>query len=162
MNRERRQRGATLITALVMLVVLTLLVVSAIRSSSINLRIVGNMQIQQETIHAAQQATDTYISNDFTQNPVASSVPVTINGLAYTGMIQQPVCLGTRTLAVNDPMATDACRKGNNYDPNDTRPTDCAAQQWDVATIVTDSVSGAKTTVHQGVSSIVPISTSCP
>lgn len=162
MSPGYKQHGATLITSLVMLVVLTLLVVSAIRSSSVNLRVAGNMQIQQEDLHAAQQATETYISNDFTQNAAQSSVNVSINGVTYTGKVSVPTCFGTRTLAVNEPMTPDGCRSSNKYDPNNTNATNCAAQQWDVSTTVTDPSTNTPTTVHQGISSIVPISTTCP
>ena len=43
MNR-RSQFGVTLVIALVMLIILSLLVVSAIRFGNINLRITGNVQ----------------------------------------------------------------------------------------------------------------------
>ncbi len=163
MRPECRQQGATLITALVMLIVLTLLVVSAIRSSTVNLRVAGNMQIQQENIHAAQQGTEAYISNDFTQSPAQSSIPVTINSTTpnYTANVAKPTCFGTRPLQVNEPMTPDGCRGSNKYDPNNTSPTDCSAQQWDVSTTVTDPVTNTPTTVHQGISSIVPKSTQC-
>ena len=49
----RRQKGMTLVVALVMLVVLTLLVVSAIRFGNINLRIAGNAQSEAEATSAA-------------------------------------------------------------------------------------------------------------
>ena len=76
MNRVK-QHGATLVTALVMLVVLTLLVLSAIRSSTTNLRIAGNMQMQGEIVEAAQQAAEQIISYNFPANPqlAVSSAP---------------------------------------------------------------------------------------
>ena len=40
----RAQRGATLLVALIMLVVLSLFVVSSMNTASTNLRVVGNMQ----------------------------------------------------------------------------------------------------------------------
>ena len=60
---KQRQSGATLITALIMLIVLTLLVVSGIRSSNTNLRIAGNVQMQAEASAAAQQAIERVISS---------------------------------------------------------------------------------------------------
>ncbi len=159
MRPQYRQQGATLITALVMLIVLTLLVVSAIRSSTVNLRVAGNMQIQQENVHAAQQATETYISNDFTQNPVTASINVTINGVTYPGNVAKPTCFGTVPLQVSQ--APQGCRGSNKYDPNNTSQTDCSSQQWDVTTTVYDPTTNAQTTVHQGISSTVPKSTQC-
>ena len=51
-----RQRGMAMVIGMIMLVLLTLLVVSAINSSSVNLRITGNMQAQDEARAMAQQA----------------------------------------------------------------------------------------------------------
>ena len=51
-----RQRGATLVVALVFLVLMSLFAVQAFLSSSTELRIVGNMQARQEGIAAAQVA----------------------------------------------------------------------------------------------------------
>ncbi len=157
MRPQYRQQGATLITALVMLIVLTLLVVSAIRASSVNLRVVGNMQLQQQNFHAAQQVSEAYISNDFTQNPVQSNVSVTINSVTYPAKVFVPTCYATTPLQVAQ--APDGCRGSNKYDPNNTSQTDCSAQQWDVTTTVYDPTTNAQTTVHQGISSTVPKST---
>ena len=44
MTSMRRQRGATLVIALIMLVLLTLFAVSSLNTANTNLRIVGNMQ----------------------------------------------------------------------------------------------------------------------
>ena len=60
-SSRRRQRGATLLIGMIMLVVLTLLVLFAIRSGNTNLRIAGNMQTQAEVGAAAQQAIEQVI-----------------------------------------------------------------------------------------------------
>jgi hypothetical protein len=59
----RRQDGAVLITSLVMLVLLTLIVVSAIRTTTGMLQIVGNAQFRTEGIAAASQAIDQLIGS---------------------------------------------------------------------------------------------------
>ncbi len=77
-----KQHGATLITALVMLVVLTLLAVSGIRSSSTNLRIAGNMQEQAEAVAAAQQVIERVLSDgNFTASLAAAAAAVTANNI---------------------------------------------------------------------------------
>jgi len=72
----RRQRGTTLIVALIMLVLLTLFAVSSMNTANTNLRVVGNMQEKNEALAAAQQVLESVISTpQFIANP-ANAVPV--------------------------------------------------------------------------------------
>ena len=82
MNARRRQAGLTLVVALVMLVVLTLLVVSAIRFANINLRIAGNVQEQTESIAAAQVAVESTVK-DMIASPNISSRTNRTGGAPY-------------------------------------------------------------------------------
>lgn len=179
MTLKHKQRGATLLVALVMLVVLTLLVVSAIRSSTTNLRIAGNMQMQGEATASAQQAIEQVISGNFTANPVSAVIPVDINNSGtpqYSANVVKPACNGSTPI-----MNADL----NVYDPNESTcltgstaidtgimyassvasaggQSRCSTQQWDVqaeATSVTGT--GADVTVHQGVSLRVSVVTQC-
>jgi Tfp pilus assembly protein PilX len=71
-----RQRGATLIIALIMLVLLTLFAVSSFNTAQTNVKVVGNMQQKAEALNAAQQAIETVLSSpQFIANP-ANAVPV--------------------------------------------------------------------------------------
>jgi len=73
--RIRAQRGATLVIALIMLVLLTLFAISALNTSTTNLKVVGNMQARTEAFNAAQQGIDTVISRtDFVTAPAAAVV----------------------------------------------------------------------------------------
>ena len=75
-HRIRRQRGTTLIVALIMLVLLTLFAVSSFNTANTNLKVVGNMQQKNEALNAAQAAIETVISTpQFIANP-ANAVPV--------------------------------------------------------------------------------------
>jgi hypothetical protein len=80
----RRQRGTTLIIALIMLVLLTLFAVSSFNTANTNLKVVGNMQQKTEAVNAAQQAIETVLSTpQFISNP-ANAVPTpcgTVNTL---------------------------------------------------------------------------------
>jgi len=162
-----RQHGATLITSLVMLVVLTLLVISAIRSSSTNLRIAGNMQVKEEAIAVAQQATELVISNNFSGNPAAaaSSVPADINHdgvIDYVTQIQTPVCSNSVNLPANAPGLPPNCYASGKYDPNGMGGSNCAGQQWEVRTTVNDVATGATAALRQGVAVTVLKDTLCP
>ena len=71
----RRQRGATLIIALIMLVLLTLFAVSSFNTAQTNVKVVGNMQQKAEALNAAQQAVEIVLSSpQFIANP-ANAVP---------------------------------------------------------------------------------------
>ena len=72
----RAQRGATLLVALIMLVVLTLFLVSSMNTSRTNLRVVGNMQARNEALAASQQAIETVISTPQFITTPANAVPV--------------------------------------------------------------------------------------
>ena len=72
---RRTQRGATLIIALIMLVLLTLFAVSSFNTANTNLKVVGNMQQKTEALNAAQEAIETVVSTpQFIANP-ANAVP---------------------------------------------------------------------------------------
>jgi Tfp pilus assembly protein PilX len=58
----RRQKGATLLVALIMLTVLMMFVVSSLNTSTTNLKVVGNMQSKNEALTATQEAIETVIS----------------------------------------------------------------------------------------------------
>ena len=56
----RRQRGTTLVIALIMLVVITLLAVSSLSTTNMNLKVVGNMQSRGEAMSAVQGGLGTH------------------------------------------------------------------------------------------------------
>lgn len=126
------QRGATLLVSLIMLVVLTLFVISAINLTNVNLRIVGNMQIQKEIQAAAQQGIEKVIS---TSAMSTDDVPVDINHdgtTDYTANVSK-TCIGTNISKDTDPTLLI-------YD-----------SIWDVKSAVSDPRTDASTVIHQGV-----------
>lgn len=130
----RRQKGSSLLLSLVMLVVLTLLVVSAIRMSNSNLKTVGNMQVRNEAAAAAQQAIEQQVMSDVGNFYTLVDQAIAING--YTGTIFAPVCL--KMVAIT----------GYSVDFAASAPKDT---YWDIKAVVTDTRTGASATVHQGV-----------
>ena len=143
---HNKQAGATLITALIMLVVLTLLVVSGIRSSTINLRIAGNMQQQEEVAAATQQAIENVLSStNFKSGAIAAQ---TVGN--YTVTFAPPVCLSAQPALGNAPGTPRDCQ-------GDAGEVFCYWTTWDITGIVVDTQSGARTEIHQGVS--LPVNT---
>ena len=66
-----RQRGAALVVGLILLLVLTILAVSGVMTSTLELRMVGNTQLQERAFQSAEVAVE-----DALANPVLStSVP---------------------------------------------------------------------------------------
>ncbi|KAF3997804.1 PilX N-terminal domain-containing pilus assembly protein [Glaciimonas immobilis] len=138
-NCDKKQRGATLVVGLVMLLVLTLLVVSAIRMGNANLKTVGNMQAKNEATAAAQQAIEQIMSNlNNFYAPTAQTIGVDIDndGVAdFTVNTSAPVCL--KMVPVG----------GYSVDFAESVPQD---SYWDIKAVATDNRTGANVTVHQG------------
>lgn len=175
---SRLQRGMTLVVALVMLVVLTLLVASAIRFGNINLRIAGNVQSETEASAAAQLALEQMV-NTINASPNISTITnktssISTGGRAYTVNVVKPACMFNKNInnAELDPTKPGdlPCFEGSDTEKlvtaNNTlttAPTACKNQQWDVQASVDDSAkSGAKTTMLQGVSVRVGAEVQCP
>jgi len=174
MMRVSKQAGATLVVSLVMLIVLTLLVVAAIKSGSANLRIAGNTQVKTEANAAAQQAIEQVINTDFTSVPMAQTMTVNAGTANYTVEVSKPVCSNTVPIYSNDPSLNpsnedDRLCFGDNppvpvFGPDGKplpTPATCNQQQWDVQADVTDGNTGVRVTQHQGISKRVYRSTSC-
>ena len=178
MPTRTKQNGATLITALIMLVVLTLLVVSGMRASNTNLRIVGNMQMQEEVIAAAQQGIEQVLSSNFALNPASAAIAVDIdnNGSTdYTAMIDKPVCTSSvpfpANVDIND-MEAAGCASSASTGPSLTlnasgvaaasTQASCYKQNWDIRASVSDNNTGASTVLHQGAFLHVKAGTVCP
>jgi len=75
------QRGATLLVGLIMLVLLTMLAVSALTSSTLQMRVIGNSQGRQESIAAANSALQKTLSSpEFMLHPTAvAAAPVLVD-----------------------------------------------------------------------------------
>jgi Tfp pilus assembly protein PilX len=147
---KAHQHGMTLVVSLIMLVVLTLFVVSAIRLSTANLRTVGNMQAHNEAAAASERAIEDLMSSTtpFTAPAtVTSPVTVNVNKTDYSVAVATPVCV--KTVPVT----------GNSYDN-----TGLALQDtyWDVQATATNANSGASVTTHQGVRVRLNASATCP
>ena len=161
----RTQRGLTLFVAMIILVMVTLLVVSAFRVSNTNLKIVASMQGRQEAVASGQAAIEQVLSSSFfTENPAivaATPIEVDINGDAtpdFTVTMAQPVCLRTAPVVMGNP-ATKLqldCAGSSRY-PGATTPTWCSNTIWEVAATTEDRLTAAKTTVRQGVGMTVEV-----
>lgn len=140
------QRGATLIIGLILLVLITLIVVSAFTLSSSNLKSVGNMQVREEALAAANQAVEQVISSNFTASLVAQTITVDINKddtADYTVAVASPTCVRATQAAFAAPSDVEL---GAGMSAGSTWNTD-----WDLSATVTDGATGASVRVRQGV-----------
>lgn len=168
----RRQRGATLIVALVLLVAMSMLSVWAFNTGTTNLRVVGNSQARHEAVAAAQAAVEMTLSSPlFITDPVAvaaATIPVDVDGDTVSDYEAQltppPACYRVRVLKVTelDPTnAGDRACLGSSSAQNagietvGSAPTAgdslCADSEWNIRAMVNDPRSNAQGTVNQGV-----------
>lgn len=177
MSRKPAQSGMTLVVALVMLVVLTLLVVSAIRFGNINLKISGNAQSETEANAAAQVAIDTMVKTINTSpnisNIAEQTMTVSTGGTSYQVQVVKPACLFNKNI---DNSQLDPTKPGDLpcFETTDTEklvtagntltasPTACKDQQWDVTAAVNNDKSGVKASLLQGISVRVGAEVKCP
>lgn len=92
--RIKAQHGTALIVSLVMLVVMTLLAITSINMSTVNLRIVGNMQAQMEAEAAVQTAIEGVIG-DLNNFITPATAPVNVTVADYTVRLEAPLCVLT-------------------------------------------------------------------
>ena len=165
----RAQRGATLLISLIMLVVLTLFAITAIRTGNIGLKIVGNQQAQKLMEAAAAQAIEQVVSNLGNFDAIALIAP--------SATAAQRVCVNANAAAGHPaaviPPAT--CTSGTQVDVEPVRCISAKRQTggsltqqmstyentWEIVATVTDTLTGAKATYHQGVM-IRMLASSCP
>ena len=161
----RNQRGLTLFVAMIILVMTTLLVVSAFKVSNTNLKIVGAMQGRQEAVSSAQAAIEQVLSSKFfTENPsIVAATPLDIDVNSddtpdFTITMALPKCVRTAPVVMGSP-PTDTQLKcaGSSRYPGATLPSWCANTIWELEASTTDRLTAAKTTVRQGVGMTVDI-----
>ena len=170
-----KQRGSTLLVALVMLMLLTLVALSAMNASTTNLEVVGNAQLREEANAAAQLAIEQVISSNFTASPASSVVTANVGGTNYIATVAVPTCKNTvpivnSELDPSNPLDAVCLSSGSMQNTGvmnasgvvSTTQSWCYQQTWDVNATVNDSDTGANANVHQGVSLRVPAGTDCP
>jgi Tfp pilus assembly protein PilX len=148
-----RQTGAAMVIGLIMLILLTLIVVSAINSGSIGLRIAGNVQAEDEARAAAQQAIEKHISAYANFYPTPTGVAATgydINNDGtneYTVTVSTPVC---KRAAQQIPPRSLVCSSGVKFGIY------CWDTMWEVTATSVDTKTSVSQKVTQGVSITFP------
>jgi len=134
--RAASQAGMTLLIVLAMLVVLTLFALSAIRTSTVGLRVVGNQQTQRQMEAAAQNAIEQVISTPTSFGPAAPARTIAVDGFSVS--VSAPGCIYTAPASGYSASISSA-----SITPED--------DTFELVASVSDPVSGATATVHQAV-----------
>lgn len=100
------QRGAVLVVGMIMLVLISLMVITALNVGTTNFRAMSNMQFRSEAIAAANKAIEQVISSPFTVAPTAESINVDIDNddtVDYVVHIAEPECIYAAQAFGSDP-----------------------------------------------------------
>lgn len=168
-----RERGATLIVALVILTLLALFGLSAYHTSMTDMKASGNMQARAEALNAAQEAIELAISTpQFVTDPANALLAPC--GAANTfcadynrdgvpeyvvRLVPAPACMTSKVLKVVELNLADSedlgCAVGQaqQFGVAGAGGGDslCAATVWQITAEAISPVSAAKVTVSQGV-----------
>jgi Tfp pilus assembly protein PilX len=185
---RRRQRGATLLVALIMLVLMTMFAVTTFNLGKSSLQMVGNMQQRNQAHVAAQSTIEEVISTTrFFQAPsavfftpcgnVANTRCVDINGdgkpdITVT-LAPIPACVKAKTLQnallnltnPNDAGCTVGTSQSFGIVGSATGASLCADSTWEINAVAVDNVTQARATLTQGVGVRVAtddVGASCP
>ncbi len=174
------EQGVVLVVALIMLLAVTLIVVSASNLVQTNLRVVSNLESRQMARAAALAAIEEAISSPrFVTSPMAmfSRTPCddnAVNQMCYdldgdgefdvVVQMQEPTCVSVRprenaSLDVFGDAAQASC-----FLPPAVYSM-CADSIWDFQATATDAVTGAEVVLRQGISVLTTlnnIDTVCP
>jgi hypothetical protein len=162
------QRGVALVIGMVILIVMTLVLLSAVTLSTGNLKAVSNAQFRDAALAAANLAVEQVVSTAFMNAPgdVRVAVDIDQDGICdYTVDVPAPTC--TRwtipTSGHLDPSNPDdhPCFSGNRIGELGAGPAGsvCADTLWEVRAQVVDPgtgraadpITGAAVTVNQGI-----------
>lgn len=172
---RNRQRGATLLITLTMLVMLTLFAITSLNTANTNLKVVGNMQARNEATNIAQEVIETVLSSPlFISNPTnailapcgsTNTVCTDINADGtndYTTVLSPaPKCvtvvpIKNAALVLSNPEDL-GCSSGQAQQFGVTGAVTgdslCSNTVWEITAVTTGSSSGATATIIQGVGS---------
>jgi len=137
-----RERGATLVITLVMLVLLTMFAVSAITLSASTSKVVGNMQAKKTTDAIAQRVVDQVISEGLFGDKRAVPVTPSWTPAGMTIQVTERHCKAFTPQLLDPQLGTST---------------------WEFDVCIRDSFTGAKSYIRQGIAvKTLSAGTPCP
>ena len=174
-QRPGQQRGLILITSLIMVVMLTLVVVTALSVSLASRSVAKNIDGSLAAKASAQMAIETIINDPgFVDNPAAvSNAPIQIDangdGTTDYSVALQASCVAQRKVPQSEIDSNNEneymCNGGGDFKNSGFAVTsgtvlsglsDCTDTRWNISATSTRSSYGDRATVNQGVSVRVP------
>ncbi|MGN7612956.1 hypothetical protein ACQZV8_12825 [Magnetococcales bacterium HHB-1] len=131
---DKNQEGAAvLLVSILLLSIMTVALISAYNISAVQFRIIGNMQMQRTVESAAQEGVERVISSsdDFSSDST-----------------EQNYSIGGNTVTVAAPECIASVKLSGYSATWGLAPED---NTWHVQASVTDSASGARAIIHQGI-----------
>jgi Tfp pilus assembly protein PilX len=153
-----RQSGAVLVVSLIMLAVLTLFVISMLKTSIIELRIGGSSQTAAINLTAAESGVDNFLtlnSGRFAPGFLTAVGPAGLvaGSLTYTAPINAYGAAGTSVTLVANQIGCGSPRQVGEQ----IGTANFQAVQFDIASTATGALGiGGVAVVHQGVQSLAP------
>ena len=146
------QRGAALVVGLIMLVLITIMLITALNLGTSNFRSVSNMQFREEAIAAANRAIELVISSNFATSPTAQEINVDIDQddtVDYVVQVDEPQCVQA---TIAEEFAPSSERYGPTLSAASTWNT-----IWDIRATVdpTQNAGGTSVTVRAGVRALL-------
>jgi hypothetical protein len=161
-----KQRGMTLLVALIMLVIMTLAAVLSFKLGRNNTLITGNQQARQATTDVAVAALEETISRPlFAQSPTASfgssnekSYDINADGTNdITVQLSPQPCIRSYVLLPVDPDDASAqgciggAQQSFGVEGGSSWGTNCADVIWEITAVATDQITEAQSIAVQGV-----------
>lgn len=161
-----KQRGATLLTAMIMLVIMMLAAILSFKAGRTNALVVGNQQAQQLSTDVAKAAIEEVISrNLFAESPAAAfgnsnqrSYDVNADGTNDVTVSLQPrPCIKNYFILPVDPddESSQGCVGGaqQNFGVEGAASwgTSCADVVWEITAVAADSLTETQVTAVQGI-----------
>lgn len=153
MQLRHRQSGFTLIMGLILLVMITLIAVTAINISSNQAQIVGNAQFRSEALAAAQAAIDLNLVGSF-YAPVTQNIDVNGDGSADYAVTfpSGTTCVSAKPAKSSTPGLPKECIISGNVSL-------CYDAVFEVVANVSDAATGAQVTVTNGIKKFADVDT---
>jgi len=172
-----RQQGMVLLIALIMLLAITLMIVTASNLVQTNLKVVHNMESREQARYAALSAIEEALSSDrFTSSPGnmfivscedANQKCYDTNGDGETDvrvLMSAPRCVMVSPTKNSELRPYQYPAEATCYMPAAVY-SQCAESVWELRAVATDLVTGAEVVARQGVSiktTLNNIDTACP
>ena len=133
---------APIFVSMIMLILVTLMVVTAYSLSTVNLKAVGNMQMREEATVAAEKLIEKAIDGTFWNPAISQSDTFSIGGSSYDVVVAVPTCLRASQANITTTSSV-------------TLPGFSSASAWNTIwlldAVATNDAMGTRVRVRQGV-----------